>query len=280
MNTDVTALSPPLPLVYSGTARVREIAVHRVETLDVTFTDPSGRAVRLSVERETSLYALTYDHRAALGPGTGLGRAPRNSEFLKELRADRKGLKHDLKGMGHGLRGALKDPRAGGTYQADELFAALRDMRAAVNGFRRILHRFLKAVDPRYADTYRVDDPVEGGIRVLGQEHAGILAVQQTVTISVDGVPDPEQWSVEATALRLANFATSLFTGGDRGKHLEKMVAGMEQGYQEAAEAFGGTLPPIARQTVDRAGALLARWARADESPKPAPELSRFEAVA
>ncbi len=278
MSTDVTALSPPLPSVYSGTTRVRELAARRVETLDLTFTDPSGRAVRLSVERETSLYALTYDHRAALGPGTGLGRAPGGGQPLKDLRGDLKELKHDLKGMGHGLRGAFKDPRAGGTYEADELSAALRDMRAAVNGFRRILHRFLKAVDPRYAGNYRVDDPVEGGIRVLGQEHAGILAVQQTVTISVDGVADPEQWSVEATARRLADFATGLFTGGDRGEHLEKMIAGMEQGYREAAEAFGGMLPPIARQTVDLAGALLARWARGDESPKPEP--GRFEAVA
>ena len=283
MSTDVTALAPLLPPAYTETTRVREVAARQVETLDLTFTDPAGRAVRLSVERETSVYALTYDHRALLtggGPGADREITPGNGGLLKEFRGGLGELRHDLTGIRHDLGGALNDMRTGGTYEADELSAALREMRVAVNGFKKLLHRFLKAVDPRYADTYRVDDPVEAGIRAFEHEHAGILAVRQTVTISVEGAPDADEWSVEATARRLVDFATGLFPGGDRGEHLERMVDGMEQGYREAAKAFGGMLPPVARETVDLAEALLERWALDGGSETTGPEPGRFEAVA
>ena len=59
------------------------------------------------------------------------------------------------------------------------------------------------------------------------------------------------------------------------------MVRAMEVGYEEAREAFGGWLPPIARETVDLAAEMLEEWAEA--APPAEPDGQRhegFEAVA
>jgi hypothetical protein len=84
-------------------------------------------------------------------------------------------------------------------------------------------------------------------------------------------------WSVENTATRMFDFATALFSDkgdGDRQKHLELMVAGMEKGYSEASEEMG-ELPDISRQTVDLAKEMLTEWANEEKrEPKAATNLT------
>lgn len=216
------------------TASLRALSLQRTETLDLSFTDEAGRAYQLTVERETSLASLTYDRQAQLAlPGrSGRGLA-----------------------LGHG-----KD----GLDEVASLRQALRESNLAVAGFQKLLHRFLKAVDPSYGERFRSFDPVAARVRAVEEEHAEFLAVTQTVTVTLavpEGAP-AGYWSVESTAGRLRDFAVSLYAGGDRGEHSATMARAMEQGFRDAQRAFGGTLPEISRQTVDLAQELLARWAQ------------------
>jgi len=63
---------------------------------------------------------------------------------------------------------------------------------------------------------------------------------------------------VEKTAERIVQFAKAI-SGGDTGK-LDKLRAAIEAGYKEAEKAFGGTLPDISRQTLERVNSKLDAW--------------------
>ena len=106
-------------------------------------------------------------------------------------------------------------------------------------------------------------------------EPIALVAVSETVTIEMDGAVDPGYWSAENTAGRLFDFAAGSFQGEDREKHAEKMFVAMEQGYQETANAFGGVLPEIVRETVDLAEEMLAQWAAEDDEGEVAERLDR-----
>ena len=125
------------------------------ETLNLSFQDEAGRAYQLTVEKETSVYALTYDRQARVAsPGR------------------------------HG-RGLAQGHRKRGTQDLRHLQRALQDMDLTVAGFQKLLHRFLKATDPRYADHYRGSDPVEARTRAVESDHAEFLAVNQTVRVTL-----------------------------------------------------------------------------------------------
>jgi hypothetical protein len=192
------------------------------QKLEVSYTDPNGQAFHLELERKTELHAATYDASGSLLRGG-------------EGRSQTPGLRQEPIDLAH----------------------ALQDSGEAVRGFRQLLHRMLKASDPAYAGRFAAFDPLE-------TDQAGVRAeattVSETVTLSMDTV-DPEYWSVENTAGRLEDFALALYAGGDRNAHVEKMVAAMEQGYGQARDAFGGSLPDVARQTLERAKEMLADWA-------------------
>ena len=79
---------------------------------------------------------------------------------------------------------------------------------------------------------------------------------------------DTAYWSADNTADRLVDFAISLYGEGDREEHYEKMVRGMERGYEGARHEFGGTLPEIADKTIELAKDRLEDWAE-DEAPEP-----------
>ena len=251
MITTTAAVTPPRvpqrPVLE--TSSVQEVGMVATETLNLSFQDEAGRAYQLTVEKETSVYALTYDRQARVAsPGR------------------------------HG-RGLAQGHRKRGTQDLRHLQRALQDMDLTVAGFQKLLHRFLKATDPRYADHYRGSDPVEARTRAVESDHAEFLAVNQTVrvTLSMPEEVPSDYWSVETTAGRLRDFAISLFAGGDRPAHAAEMARGMEQGYEEAQRAFGGTLPEVSRRTVDLAQELLAQWGSQDgeglEAPVPALDL-------
>lgn len=126
-----------------------------------------------------------------------------------------------------------------------------------MQGFRQLLHRLLKTVDKAYGAAF----PNAENAGNSTQQQSGAAAAFESTTVQMD-VADTDDWSVEKTAGRLKDFALSLYQGGPRQAHLEKMTKAMEEGYRQAAEAFGGKLPEIARRTLDAARALLADWAK------------------
>ncbi len=87
----------------------------------------------------------------------------------------------------------------------------------------------------------------EVDISQISQEEAQEL-------ISEDGY-----FSVEQTSDRIVDFAVGL-AGGDISK-LDAIKKGVEQGFNEALEAFGGSLPEISYETLDAVMEKLDAWA-------------------
>jgi len=77
--------------------------------------------------------------------------------------------------------------------------------------------------------------------------------------ISEDGF-----FGVEQTSQRIVDFAINAF-GNDPAK-LEEMKAAIEDGFQQAADAFGGSLPEISHQTYDAIMEKLDSFAQQEES--------------
>jgi hypothetical protein len=230
----IASYCPNPSLLTQESTRIQTTAQYTVETLDLSYTDASGRAFDLSIRRETALLSLTYDRSARLQSGQS-GRRGRAKSPFRDLD---KRLKQDLKSVARSFRG----------------------MKGEITGFKKVLHRMLKSADKAYADHYRKTDPVEARIQGFESAHAEVSAVTESLTIRMDGV-DPEYWSAEQTAGRLADFARALHADEPRSEHAERMARSMEIGYRQAQRAFGGTLPGVARETVDLAKALLEQWA-------------------
>ena len=66
-------------------------------------------------------------------------------------------------------------------------------------------------------------------------------------------------FGVEQTSQRIVDFAIGL-AGNDPGK-LEQILAGVERGFREAKQTFGGTLPEISYKTYDAIREKLDHWA-------------------
>jgi len=72
-------------------------------------------------------------------------------------------------------------------------------------------------------------------------------------------------FGVDQTSDRIVNFAKSI-AGGDPAK-IEAIKAGVDNGFQEALKAFGGTLPDISHDTYDAVMNKLDAWVQlADNS--------------
>ncbi len=74
-----------------------------------------------------------------------------------------------------------------------------------------------------------------------------------------DLVADDGYFGVEKTSERIFDFAVGI-AGGDPAR-LDAIRAGVEKGFQEAYEAFGGWLPDISYDTYDAVMNKLDDWA-------------------
>lgn len=72
-------------------------------------------------------------------------------------------------------------------------------------------------------------------------------------------VSEDGYFGVEQTADRIVDFAIGI-AGGDPAR-LDAIKAGVEQGFNEALEAFGGWLPDISYKTYDTVMEKLDGWA-------------------
>jgi hypothetical protein len=77
--------------------------------------------------------------------------------------------------------------------------------------------------------------------------------LQAQKDIAVDGY-----WGVEQTSERLLSFAMAL-AGGDPSK-ADIMIKAVKKGFEEAEKAWGGELPQISRDTLDRTINKLESW--------------------
>ncbi len=72
-------------------------------------------------------------------------------------------------------------------------------------------------------------------------------------------VADDGYFGVEKTSERIVSFATGI-AGGDTSR-LDAIRKGVEKGFQEAMDAFGGWLPEISHATLDAVMIKLDKWA-------------------
>lgn len=77
-------------------------------------------------------------------------------------------------------------------------------------------------------------------------------------------VADEGYFGVEKTSDRIFNFAVGI-AGGDPSR-LDAIKEGVEKGFQEALDAFGGWLPEISYDTFDRVMEKLDVWAGEDQN--------------
>ncbi len=79
-------------------------------------------------------------------------------------------------------------------------------------------------------------------------------------------IADDGYFGVENTSDRIFNFAIGI-AGGDPTR-IDAIREGVESGFQEAYDAFGGWLPDISYDTYDAVMAKLDDWAGDDNSPQ------------
>lgn len=79
-------------------------------------------------------------------------------------------------------------------------------------------------------------------------------------------VADDGYFGVEKTAERIFNFAVGI-AGGDITK-IDAIKEGVNNGFAEALEAFGGQLPEISYDTYDAVINKLDEWAEITQSPE------------
>ncbi|MDF1551537.1 MAG: hypothetical protein P1P84_00680 [Deferrisomatales bacterium] len=261
MTNGIVASPPPQPTPFRQTERLQEALSYRSESTDVRYTDADGRSFNLSLRTESISYAMTYDRAAQVRGGSPPEIGHREHEPAEGPRRYGRGRHREIRKELRELHEEFHD-----------LEKALKQSGIEVEAFSKMLHRMLKSVDRGYRDHFRYRDPLEGAIVASEQVHVEAAAVGQTATLAMDDV-DPVYWNVENTVQRLVDFATGLYREGDRGEHVDKMVAAMQRGYAEAAQAFGGALPEIADDTIELAVQRLEEWAAGDPAQEPVLDL-------
>jgi len=79
-------------------------------------------------------------------------------------------------------------------------------------------------------------------------------------------IADDGYFGVEKTSERIFNFAVGM-AGGDPSR-INTIREGVENGFQEALDAFGGWLPDISYDTYDAVMKKLDDWAGVEMSPQ------------
>ena len=90
MIAHATACCRPPPQTFSREAvSLREMSLQQTETTNLSFTDEAGRTYQLTVEKETSLYAATYDRQAHLATSGRRGRHVKHGATMAGARITR-----------------------------------------------------------------------------------------------------------------------------------------------------------------------------------------------
>ncbi|PLX84115.1 MAG: hypothetical protein C0617_09295 [Desulfuromonas sp.] len=79
-----------------------------------------------------------------------------------------------------------------------------------------------------------------------------------------DLVAEDGFFGVEQTADRVVDFAVGL-AGGDPGR-FEAIMTGVEEGFRQAEEAWGGKLPEISYETLEAIREKMAEWVQSFEA--------------
>ena len=115
------------------------------------------------------------------------------------------------------------------------------------DGFDLLRGLVMNILEEQGVDTKIAMDGGEIDLNSLSQEDAQAL------------IADDGYFGVEQTSDRIVNLAIGI-AGGDVTR-LDAIKEGVEKGFQEALDAFGGWLPDISHQTIDAVMEKLDEWA-------------------
>ncbi|MHB8765092.1 MAG: hypothetical protein ACYDA8_12270 [Deferrisomatales bacterium] len=198
------------------TVRVRETAAHRVERFDAAYTDASGRAFHLSIERETSAYSLTTDRRARVETGPEGG--------LAELRGALRELDQAVDGFKQRLHHFLKavDPGyAGRLARLDPGLRRAGQERVEVHAVQQTVTVRLDRVDPEFwsveATAGRLRD-FAVGLFAGGDREEHAAAMGRAMELGYRGAEQAFGGGLPAIARRTVGLAKDLlavWAGGD-----------------------------------------------------------------
>ncbi len=131
----------------------------------------------------------------------------------------------------------------------DRVERLIAETERSFQGLRELIRRLITRQGKKLEDLLSGKD-------VLHIDEETSLQAQEA--ISEDG-----QWGVEAVSDRLLSFAKAV-SGGDKEK-IAELKAAIEKGFKEAEEIFGGSLPEICYESLDKLMIKLDEWANAED---------------
>lgn len=137
------------------------------------------------------------------------------------------------------------------TYQRDQVTIdrLLEEAENNTNRLRDLVEKMLL----KQGRTFNHVTDIYGYLREGKIEVDEETRLQAARDIAEDGY-----WGVEQTSERLFSFAKAL-TGGDPSK-ADEMMAAVKKGFELAEKAWGGALPQISRDTLDRTISKMEEW--------------------
>lgn len=90
----------------------------------------------------------------------------------------------------------------------------------------------------------------------IGNEEVGINHISQEEAQEL--VSDDGYFGIEQTSDRIVDFAIAI--SGNDPSRIDAIRSGIQKGFDEALEAFGGSLPEISHNTYDAVNAKLDAW--------------------
>ncbi|TAH70890.1 MAG: hypothetical protein EWM47_04985 [Anaerolineaceae bacterium] len=94
---------------------------------------------------------------------------------------------------------------------------------------------------------------------IYGLLREGKLQVDEETRLQAQkDIAEDGYWGVEQTSERLLSFAKAL-SGGDPSK-ADIMIKAVKKGFEQAEKAWGGSLPQISRDTLDRTISKMESW--------------------
>ncbi len=112
----------------------------------------------------------------------------------------------------------------------------------------------------------QIVDLIKPLVQQQGLELSKVASGEQKISASPEAikaaqaaVADGGEFSVQKTAERILSFAKAAI--GDDPSKLEKVRNAVEQGFKEASDILGGSLPDISKQTLDTIRSEFDRWA-------------------
>jgi hypothetical protein len=105
----------------------------------------------------------------------------------------------------------------------------------------------------------RQGETLENASDIYGLLREGKIEVDEETRLQAQkDIAEDGYWGVEQTSERLLSFAKAL-SGGDPSK-ADVLIKAVKKGFEQAEKAWGGDLPQISKDTLDRTISKMESW--------------------